>query len=81
MLSLAIALRKRGESAIVAPAGRSVKSQMRFANAVGARFALILGEKELEQEVLLVKPLDGSGEQRQVPLNSGSVQKAVGSSA
>ena len=81
LLSLAIALRKSGESAIVAPAGRSVKSQMRFANAIGARFALILGEKELEQEVLLVKPLDGSGEQRQVPLNSGSVQKAVGSSA
>jgi histidyl-tRNA synthetase len=41
---------------------RGMKAQLKTANAREARFALILGEDELEKKVLTVKDLD-SGEQ------------------
>jgi histidyl-tRNA synthetase len=47
--------------------GRSIKSQMREADRLAARFVLILGEDELAQELVTVRPLAG-GQQKQVPL-------------
>lgn len=38
---------------------RSLKSQMREANRLGARVVLILGESELAQGVVAIRPLDG----------------------
>src|SRR5581483_2017803 len=46
-LRLADQLRAAGLEAIVGPAGRSLKAQMRAADARGARYAAILGEQEL----------------------------------
>lgn len=46
---------------------RSLKSQLKAADRQGARYALILGEQELEEKVLLIRDLT-LGEQRQVPL-------------
>jgi histidyl-tRNA synthetase len=46
---------------------RSLKSQMREANRVGAQAVLIIGESELSEQVVSVRPLDG-GEQTSVPL-------------
>ncbi len=50
--------------------GGSLKAQMRRADKSGARFALILGEAELEAEVVAVKPLDNQGEQKAVKIEA-----------
>ncbi|NQU96650.1 MAG: histidine--tRNA ligase [Chloroflexi bacterium] len=73
---LATELRLLGRSVVVAPAGRGVRSQMRYANALSARFALILGDRELERGIAALKPLDG-GEQIDVPLDASTVARAV----
>ena len=44
--------------------GGSFKSQFKKADRSGARYALVLGEGELERGVLGVKPLREEGEQR-----------------
>jgi len=46
---------------------RSMKSQMREANKHNCRFVLILGESEIENETVTVRPLDG-GEQQVVAM-------------
>ena len=43
--------------------GGSFKSQMKKADKSGAQVALIIGEQELEQGVVLIKPLQTKGEQ------------------
>lgn len=47
---------------------RSLKSQMREANRLGAGTVLIFGESELSEGVVAVRPLDG-GEQTRIPLS------------
>jgi len=49
--------------ACVMGAGGSFKSQMKKADASGARFAIILGDDEVAAGKLTVKPLRGGGEQ------------------
>ncbi len=68
---LAFRLRDAGISANLAFARdkRSMKSQMREANRNNARFALILGESELEKNEVTVRPL-GEGDQTTVSLES-----------
>ena len=44
--------------------GGSFKSQMKKADASGARFAMILGDDEVSARKVTVKPLRGEGEQR-----------------
>lgn len=56
-MMLARELRLGGVSVIAGTAGRSMKSQMRQANALGARFALVLGEKELADGSVSVRDL------------------------
>ncbi len=56
-LRLASRLRRRGITALVAVGERSLKSQMRHANGLGAAFALILGERELKAGTVLLKDL------------------------
>jgi histidyl-tRNA synthetase len=50
--------------AVVLGAGGSFKSQMKKADASGARFALVMGEEEAAAGKVSVKPLRESGEQR-----------------
>ena len=45
---------------------RSMKSQMREANRKGARFVLVIGESEVADGTVTVRPLDG-GEQVTIP--------------
>ena len=49
--------------------GGSIKSKMKKADRSGARVALLLGENELERQVVALKPLRGQSEQQEVPLN------------
>ncbi len=46
---------------------RSMKSQMREANRMGAHTVLIVGESEVEESMVAVRPLDG-GEQVRMPI-------------
>ena len=61
-------LRDAGLNVIVHGGGGSFKSQMKKADASGARFALIIGDDEAAVGEVSFKPLRGEGEQRRVPL-------------
>jgi len=60
---LAEAWRDAGKN-VVLGAGGSFKSQMKKADASGARFAVIIGEDEVGSRRVTLKPLRGGGEQR-----------------
>jgi histidyl-tRNA synthetase len=49
---------------VVMGSGGSFKSQMKKADASGARFAVIIGEDEVSSRRVTLKPLRGGGEQR-----------------
>ncbi len=54
-------LRKEGFRAECDTMGRSVKAQMKYANKLGARFSMIIGDSELEQGTAKLKKMaDGS---------------------
>ena len=59
-------LRDAGHAAIVHAGGGSFKSQMKKADASGARYALIVGDDEAAANTVAVKPLREAGEQRAV---------------
>ena len=63
------ALRDAGIATVIGESGRSFKSQMRSADASGARFAVILGADELASGSATLKDLTGRTEQRVVPLS------------
>lgn len=53
---------------VVLGAGGSFKSQMKKADASGARYAVILGDSEVQEKKVTLKPLRESGEQRTLAL-------------
>jgi histidyl-tRNA synthetase len=56
-------LRDAGLSVIVHAGGGSFKSQMKKADRSGARFALILGDDEIQANLIAIKPMTNGGEQ------------------
>ena len=67
-LPLAETLRAAGLRVLVHSGGGSLKTQLKKADASGARYALILGDDEIAQDAVAVKPLRGGGEQQLRPL-------------
>jgi len=64
-----VAERMRDEGlAVVMGAGGSFKSQMKKADASGARYAVILGDAEVQSDKVSIKPLRAGGEQQLLPL-------------
>ena len=61
------ALRGAGHAIVVNAGGGSFKSQMKRADASGARFALVVGDDEAAAGALAVKPLRDAGAQVAVP--------------
>ncbi|MDA8416459.1 MAG: histidine--tRNA ligase [Betaproteobacteria bacterium] len=61
-------LRAAGLRTILHAGGGSFKSQFRRADASGARYAIILGDAEWEQQRIALKPLRGQGEQQSLLL-------------
>ena len=59
-------LRRAGVGAMLDPEGRSVKSRMKQADKLGARFVVILGEDEAARGVWTVRDMERS-EQEDVP--------------
>lgn len=66
---LAAELRSKRISVVLAPA-RSFKAQMRYVNQLGAAYAVILGERELEAGSAGVKPMQGDAPQVDVALDA-----------
>ena len=62
-LALCSDLRRGGVSAVLAPAGRSLKGQLRYASAISATHAVILGDDELSKGVVVVRDLAKSEQQ------------------
>ena len=62
-------MRKRGITSDIDYEDRSLKAQMRAADKYGARFAAILGEDELRQNVITLKDMQ-SGEQSQISMEN-----------
>ena len=65
-LELAAWLRKSSLPVLVAPANRSLRSQMRYASAMQARFTVVIGEEELARGTAAVRDMEGSA-QEEVP--------------
>ena len=60
-------LRDAGHAVVVNAGGGGFKSQMKRADASGARYALIVGEEEAKSGAVAIKPLREPGAQRAVP--------------
>jgi histidyl-tRNA synthetase len=67
VVGVAADLRAAKVGVVVAESGRSMKSQLRSADASGARLALILGEEEVAAGTIVVKDLRDVAEQRTLP--------------
>ena len=65
---VAESLRDHGASIVLHAGGGSFKSQMKKADASGARLALIIGDDEASVETVAIKTLRDGGEQVAVPL-------------
>ncbi len=66
-IKLAASLRQGGTTAIVAAGARSLKSQLKQADKLGARYAVIIGEEELKSGAAILRDMTTS-EQKPVPL-------------
>jgi histidyl-tRNA synthetase len=61
-------LRDAGHAVVCHAGGGSFKSQMKKADASGARYALVIGDEEAAAAKVAVKPLRAAGEQIAVPV-------------
>ena len=65
---LAAKLRAASETAVVVAPPRSLKAQLRYASAIGARGVFILGDAELENGTVTYRDM-ATSEQREVPMS------------
>lgn len=65
---LAYRMRETGIKAECDSAGRSVKAQMKYANKIGAKFSVILGDNEIAEDSVALKNME-TGEQEQVKVS------------
>lgn len=59
------------ESSLIAEGdivGRSLRAQMKYANKIGAKFSLVLGDNEIENNLATLKNME-SGEKKDIPLD------------
>jgi histidyl-tRNA synthetase len=54
-----------------------MRAQMRYSNSMNARYALIIGDRELESGEGALRPLQGDRDQSGVPLSVEAIAKAV----
>ncbi len=64
---LAFGLRRKGVSAETDIMDRSVKAQMKYADKIGAKYVVVIGDDEIEKGVVVVKNMaDGSTEEKSI---------------
>ncbi len=68
-VKLAAELRRGGIPLSQSLSGRSLKAQLRQASGLGAKYALILGDAELEKREIILRDM-GNSEQRVLPLEN-----------
>ncbi len=68
-------LQRQGIRAEMGYQGKSLKAQMRRADKLGSRFALILGEEELQNEAAPLRNMSG-GDQQNISLSGGGEELA-----
>ena len=66
-LAICSALREKGISAQTDICGRGLKAQMRYANKIGARFSVVLGDNELESGMIRIKNME-TGEEKEIAI-------------
>ena len=64
-VTLSADLRRGGVAAVLAPAGRSLKGQLRYASSIRATHAVIIGDRELAKGDFVLRDMAKS-EQREV---------------
>jgi histidyl-tRNA synthetase len=62
-VKLAAQLRRAGISAVTSTGGKSLKAQMRQANNLGARYAVIIGEEEVSNGTVVLRDMTGAQQQ------------------
>ncbi len=65
---ISLALKKFGINAAFDQVGRSLKAQMKYADKIGARYSLVLGDSELEAGVAVLKNMS-NGETVEININ------------
>jgi len=75
-LTLARNLRRAGLSVELDSSGAAFGKQFKRADRSGAAWAAVLGDGEVEQGVVRLKPLRGDGEEQELPLADVDAQKA-----
>ena len=73
---LATELRNVHISAILAPK-KSIKSQLRYANNIEAKFAIIIGNQELESGIATLKSLNTNLKDRTVGLSALNIATSL----
>jgi histidyl-tRNA synthetase len=73
---LAKDIRKLGAKVEIDHIGRSVKAQLKYADKVGARYVLVLGEDELAKGEAKLKRMS-DGEETNTELNAEQIQKSI----
>ena len=68
MQKLVYRLRKQGISAERDYLERSVKAQMKYANKIGAKYTVVLGDDEIERGTAAVKNME-TGESEEISLD------------
>jgi histidyl-tRNA synthetase len=74
--SIIKALAEQEVAVSYSPDPKSLKSQMRHADSIGADFVMILGEGELEKGIILVRNMR-SGNQTELPLDTASLARRL----
>ncbi len=73
---LCSSLREASISCDVDHMGRSVKAQFKYADKVGAKYVLTIGDDELVNKAAVIKRMD-NGEKIEIELNADSILKAI----
>ena len=74
-MKLSSKLRQEGIAAILGPADRALRSQLRYASTVNATHAVILGDEELERGVVVLRDMARSAQRE---LSPDDLVKALG---
>lgn len=72
-MELCAKLREEGFSAQTDLNNRSVKAQMKYANKLGAKYTVVIGDSELESGIVKLKNME-TGEQTEVTLDTGIIE-------
>jgi len=74
--SLVMKLRELGITAEKDHLGKSVKAQMKYANKIGARYSLIIGDTEIENGSARLKNME-DGTETECELNADEIAKSI----